>query len=84
MFTPTHNQASGVKRCLQEAYSISLSEAERHKSSTSTSSSSTLPPCSARFAPSVQNIFVKTLWTSAALEVIVAKVTAVGAVKADV
>ena len=84
MFTPTHNQASGVKKSLQEAYSVSLSEAERHKSTTSASSSSTLPPSCARFAPSVPHIFVKKFWTSAALEVIVAKEIAVGAVKADV
>ena len=84
MFTPTHNQASGVKKSLHEAYSVSLSEAERHKSTTSTSSSSTLPPSSARFAPSVPHIFVKTFWTSAALVVVVAKEIAVGAVGADV
>lgn len=85
MFTPTHNQASGVKKSLHEAYSVSLSEAERHKSTTSTSSSSsTLPPSSARFAPSVPHIFVKTFWISAALVVVVAKEIAVGGVEADV
>ena len=80
MFIPTDNQASGVKRCVQEAYRVSLSEAERHKSATSTSSSTILPPSSARFAASVPHIFVKTRWMSAPLVGVVSTELAAGAV----
>lgn len=80
MFTPTDNQASGVKRCVHEAYRVSLSVAERHKSTTSTSSSSILPTPSACLAASIPHIFVKTCWMPAALEWLVSTEHFAGAV----
>lgn len=79
MFAPTDNQASGVKRCVQEAYRVSLSVAERHKSTISTSSSSILPPPSARLAAPMPHIFVKTCWMPAALEWLVSSEHVAGA-----
>ena len=66
-FTPTDNQASGVKKCEQEAYRVSFSADERHKSTTSTSSSSIFPPFRARCNASGPAILAKTCLMSAVL-----------------